>query len=311
MLRAHTTITKTYRLDWVYDVSLSGTYRLTADYSFADDEANTPYELWAEFAVGEEPEQIVQDNRNPADFIRISDWKTFLDQNLDNTEGYDKDFFQTNDLLLIPLGEGSSSDAYRVKKTEYADGILSVWVNQTPSTVSTTDLVFLYVTVPVEKDLDVTDVQVKHGDFQQQEVTFQSPPKLEILYDGGKFEAWKGTYSWFYDTGDGTIAAVMADGLHPLQLKKELELVSCGSNQIRLLFEAAPDSFSVRCWPKSDFGNTDAVSERAQLWNNTLKLNQGGWIYEVTATWNGGGTWHGTATYVFYMAPAILHGQLY
>jgi hypothetical protein len=317
MLRAHTTITKTYRLDWVYDVSLSGTYRLTADYSFADDEANTPYELWAEFTIGEEPAQketqgAVKNNQSPKRFTRISDWETFLEQNLENPEGYDKDFFRNHDLLLIDLGEGSSSDAYRVKKTEYADGILSVWVNQSPSTISTTDLVFLYVTVPVEKDLEVKDVQVKHGNFQQQEVTFQNPPKLEILYDGGKTEARKGTFSWFYDTGDGTMAAVMADGLHPLQLKKELELVSCGSNQIRLAFEEAPDSFTVRCWPKRDFGNTDAVSEPAQLWNNTLALNKGGWIYEVTATWNAEGSpYYGTATYVFYMAPAILHGQLY
>ena len=125
-------------------------------------------------------------------------------------------------------------------------------------------------------------------------------------------EAFRGTYSWFYDTGDGTVAAVMADGLHPLQLKKQLDLISCGSSQIRLLFEENPDSVSVRCWPKGDFGNTDAVSEKAQMWNNTLVLHNGGWIYEVTATWiEDGGPYHGTATYVFYMAPALLHIRPY
>ena len=310
LLRAHTSLERTYRLDWAYDVSKAGSYRLTVNYSFYDDESNTHDDLWAEFAAGEEPESAVQDNQNRGNFTRISDWKTFLDQNLENAEGYDKDFFRDHDLLLIDLGEGSSSDAYRVKKTEYADGILSVWVNQSPSTVSTTDLVFLYVTVPVEKNLEIKDVQVKHGDFQQQEAAFQSPPKLEILYDGGTFEAQKGTYSWHYDTGDGTWAAVMADGLHPLQMKKHLDLVSCGSNQIRLAFEEAPDSFTVRCWPKRDFGNTDAVSEVPQIWNNTVKLNGGGWIYEVTATWNKE-SYNGTATYIFYMAPAVLQNGLY
>ena len=93
-------------------------------------------------------------------------------------------------------------------------------------------------------------------------------------------------------------------------MKKHLDLVSCGSNQIRLAFEEAPDSFTVRCWPKGDFGNTDAVSEVPQIWNNIVKLNGGGWIYEVTATWNKE-SYNGTATYIFYMAPAVLQNGLY
>lgn len=320
LLRAHTCLERTYRLDWVYDVSRTGSYRLTVDYSFCDDETNTQFDLWAEFATGGEPAETptqpaVNGSFSKGTFERISDWETLTKKNLAgfaNTEGYDSAFFRSNDLLLIHLGEGSGSANCQVGKTEYADGILSVWVSKTFSATMTMDLVPQYVLVPVKKDQTVTEVRVKSGNLQEPETTFREPPKLEILYDGGQFEAQKGTYSWHYDTGDGTWAAVCADGLHPLQLKKHLDLVSCGSNQIRLVFEEAPDSFTVRCWPQKDFGNTDAVSESAQLWNSTLMLNGGGWIYEVTATWNeDGGSWHGTATYVFYMAPALLQNGLY
>ena len=310
LLRAHTCLERTYRLDWVYDVSKTGSYRLTVEYSFYD-ENNTNHPLWAEFVIGMEQEVTepsAEGTVTTEKFTWIRDWETLQKQDGDvlaAAQGYNKKFFRDNDLLLIRLGEGSSSVKHSVTSSEIVDGVLSVWIHKTNPSAMTMDLTHWFVLVPLKKGVEVSDIQLRSGVEVTSKKILQAPPKLEIVYDGGQFEAQKGTYSWHYDTGDGTWSAVMADSAHPLQMKKHLDLVSCGSKQIQLVFEEIPASFTVRCWPKSAFGNTDAISETAQLWNNTLNLNEGGWIYEVTANWNDE-CYNGTATYVFYMAPAAL-----
>lgn len=332
-LKAHSTATKTYRLDWVYNVSTSGTYRITAECSFWDAEPDDRIAVWAEFQIGSasevEKQEVLQiptnGNVNSANYprsIRIRDWETWKADYRDTYDAagqYRSSFFQDKDLLLLLLGEGSSSVRHRLLETEFADGTLSVWIEQTTPNTMTMDLARWYVVVPMDKDLDVTQVQTnpdRVSQIQTQPIVtgegFREPPKLEIVYDGGQFEGTKGTFSWFYDTGDGTWTAVCADSLHPLQMMKHLQMVSCGSSQIRLQFEDDPDSVSVRCWPDSQWGKPDAVSEAVSVWNHTAELKSGAWIYEVTATWNeDGSSFHGTATYVFYMAPADLHPQPY
>lgn len=327
-LKAHSTATKTYQLDWAYNLSASGTYRLTTEYSFWDSEPDERFNLWVQFQVGNTPEAGEQNGlqdtevieiteQNCLSSIRIRDWETWKGQYRDTYDAagqYRSSFFRDKDLLLILLGEGSSSVRHKLLKTEYADGILSVWIEKKVPKAMTMDITRWYLLVPLEKDLEVKDVQTNLGSAPLQEEAekadatgevFREPPKLEIGCDGGRFEAQKGTFSWFYDTGDGTWAAVMADALHPLQMKEHLERISSGSSHVQLLFADEPDSVTVRCWPDDNWGKTHASSETARMQNDTVELHPGGWIYEVTAAWNeDGSSYHGTATYVFYMAPA-------
>ena len=134
---------------------------------------------------------------------------------------------------------------------------------------------------------------------------YENPPKLMI---GSVGEAVTGTYQWSCAMGDGTWSHVCADSSHPLQMEKHLQILSPGNSWVDLNFEVWPDDFTVRCWPDSAFGDTDANSEAVMIWNNSIELKMAGYIYEVTATWNDNGAgYYGTASYVFYAAPAVLY----
>lgn len=328
-LPSKSSVTKDYALDWAYDVSEGGTYRFTTDCTVYDTAYGTKSELWVEFQIESSPESEKQDvleiptngNANPENYprsIRIRDWETWkadYRDAFDDGGQYRKSFFRDKDLLLLLLGEGSSSVRHKLVKTEFANGTLLLWINQNTPNATTMDLTRWYLLVPLDKELDVTQVHINPEDvtdIQIQPVTtdevFREPPKLEIVYDGGQFEAFRGGYTWSHPTGDGTWATICADALHPLQMKQHLELISCGSDQIQLLFADAPDHVALRCWSDDRWGKTHAPSETVQMQNGTVQLRSGGWIYEVTATWNNdGGSYYGTATYVFYMAPAMLH----
>lgn len=132
---------------------------------------------------------------------------------------------------------------------------------------------------------------------------FSEPPKLMI---GSVGQAVTGTYQWSCAMGDGTWSHVCADSAHPLQMEKQLEALSPGNPWVDMNFEVFPDEYTVRCWPGSAFGDTEAKSEAMMVWNNSIQLKMADYIYEVTATWKDNGSgYYGTATYVFYAAPAM------
>ena len=149
------------------------------------------------------------------------------------------------------------------------------------------------------------ELEEKGTSEPQMKGEFTSPPKLTI---GGLADAIFGTYSWSHALGDGTWSHVCADSAHPLQMENHLEVISPDNAHVFLQFEDYPDDYTVRCWPDTAFGNTNATSEAVMVWNNRIQLKTGGYIYEVTATWNDdGSSYHGTVTYVFYAAPAKLY----
>ena len=132
-----------------------------------------------------------------------------------------------------------------------------------------------------------------------------NPPKL-MINDLG--EAITGGYEWSCAMGDGTWSHAIADSAHPLQMEKHLQILSPGNAWVDLNFEVWPDAYTVRCWPDSAFGDTEAESEAVMTWNHTIQLKTGGYVYEVTATWNDNGAgYYGTVTYVFYAAPAMVY----
>ena len=119
----------------------------------------------------------------------------------------------------------------------------------------------------------------------------KEPPVLQILDSSGAgLEANKGTYSWTYDNGDGTMSAVCADSSHPLEWKEYLTPLTTADGTVELRFDVQPDSFTVRCWSDKYWDKVNAKETDVSIDGNILELHEGGYIYEVVATWDGVGT---------------------
>ena len=133
--------------------------------------------------------------------------------------------------------------------------------------------------------------------------TSEKPPVLRIQDGTGQSaEAVRGTYSWMYDRGDGIWMGVEADSMHPLQMQEYLTPFVTAENTIELLFDVPPQDFTIRCWRDTQWENIDASGEVAELDGYTLKLKDGGYIYEVCASWTGENlAASGTTHYSFYV----------
>ena len=141
------------------------------------------------------------------------------------------------------------------------------------------------------------------GGYGASKPTSKEPPVLKILDSTCMgLEATTGTYSWTYDNGDGTMSGVCADSSHPLEWQEYLVPMITADETVELHFDVQPHSFTVRCWSDAYWGQLDAREEKITVDGNTLELNQGGDIYEVTATCTGENlAAEGTAHYGFYV----------
>lgn len=127
------------------------------------------------------------------------------------------------------------------------------------------------------------------------------PPALHLKCGSIEMETVQGTFTWSYDKGDGTWVTLCADSAHPLQVRELLTPFQVTEGEARLVFEAVPDTLSVRCWNETCWGDPSAPAESAVTEDLTLKLHPGKYIYEITATWINDGGSYGTATYCVCM----------
>ena len=141
------------------------------------------------------------------------------------------------------------------------------------------------------------------GGYGASKPTSKEPPTLKILDSTCMgLEATKGTYSWTYDNGNGTMSGVCADSSHPLEWQEYLVPMTTADDTVELYFDVQPQSFTVRCWSDAYWGQMNAKEESVSVDGNTLELKQGGYIYEVTATWTGENlAAEGTVYYGFYV----------
>ena len=133
--------------------------------------------------------------------------------------------------------------------------------------------------------------------------TSKEPPELKVLDSTCLgIVANKGTYSWMSDNGDGSWNGVEADSSHPLEWQEFLVPMTTSDDTVELYFDVQPQEISVRCWNDVYWGKVDAEEENATLIENTLKLKEGGYIYEVVAKWTGDNlAAEGTVHYAFYI----------
>ncbi len=127
------------------------------------------------------------------------------------------------------------------------------------------------------------------------------PPTLRVLCSEGSADGRSSNYEWTYtDTARGEGGSVIACGLHPLDYRDAPSLTTADET-VRLNFLDLPDRVSVVCWPDSQWGNTSAASQAAQAGHGEhaydLTLNEGGWVYEISAQWDD----LGRAAYVFHL----------
>lgn len=143
-------------------------------------------------------------------------------------------------------------------------------------------------------------------DNSNQASTYKEPPKLILNIGTETHTVNTSGYQWNYSTGNGNFANTVADVFHPLQGKDTLSVIDTTQQTVTLSFADMPDSVTVRCWPDSQWDNTDAESEEISVENFNFALKpaiDGGYIYEVIATWNSEGSLHhGVAHYYFYIA---------
>lgn len=129
-----------------------------------------------------------------------------------------------------------------------------------------------------------------------------APPVLKVVCGGDSLEAGGGNYRWKVDLGNGLTSDTIACGLHPLDFREAPSLTTA-ADTAKLSFAGSPDRVRVVCWPDSEWGNTGAASQECLVARSSLTLDyelsleQGGWIYELTAEWDG----YGAASYVFYL----------
>lgn len=133
--------------------------------------------------------------------------------------------------------------------------------------------------------------------------TSKEPPALKVLDSTCiAIEANIGTYSWMYDNGDGTWTGVESDSSHPLEWQEFLVPMTTSDDTVELYFDVEPQTFTIRCWSDAYWGQVDAKEEKASIQDNKLELKEGGYIYEVFATWTGENlAAEGTSYYAFYV----------
>lgn len=68
----------------------------------------------------------------------------------------------------------------------------------------------------------------------------------------------------------------------------------------QLVFPCQPDEITVHCWSDDNWGNMEAEPEGVSTADFRIELKQGGYIYEVMASWNSVEAFGGTAYYSFY-----------
>lgn len=129
----------------------------------------------------------------------------------------------------------------------------------------------------------------------------QEPGELQVRCGETAVDAQRGTFSWFVEQdGMEEGVGVCADSPHPLQMEGQLPQLN-GEGEVSLSWDGtAPDKISARCWPDTEWGNTDAESQQIPLEGDGFALREGGWIYAISAEWDSSEAWGGQAVYFFY-----------
>lgn len=239
---------------------------------------------------------------------------------LDACDKYDGAYFEKGYLVLVLIEEGSGSIHHEVTgSTISSDGELGIYISRIVPEFGTCDMAEWHIILEMSNAVEVKDennilvyldgrLSFDKGEVVTQEIGTQAPvilkepPDAQLLHGSGSAHLPASGYSWTYPNEDGTMGAIIADSLHPLDCKDILDPIYVMNDYVKLGFEDEPDSVAVKCWPDSQWGNTSAVSEEVTCYGGAFDLKHGGYIYEITAKWDQNDLKHfGSASYYVYI----------
>ena len=119
-----------------------------------------------------------------------------------------------------------------------------------------------------------------------QDVFPDAPPTLTVVCGEESVTAWRGTYSWETNNAlgigtPGSGLAVCADSMHPIDIMKELPIVTAGED-CAFVFDAPPDSMTVRRYPLGMMPSYENY-ETIIVEGSNISLSEGAALYEVIA----------------------------
>lgn len=125
-----------------------------------------------------------------------------------------------------------------------------------------------------------------------------APPSLTVISGEEQITAWRGTYSWETKNALGIGQAVCADSMHPIDIMKELPIVTAGED-CAFVFDAPPDSMTVRRYPLGMMPSYENY-ETIIVEGSYISLSEGAALYEVIAKWEmSDKTYSGEVHYAF------------
>lgn len=131
--------------------------------------------------------------------------------------------------------------------------------------------------------------------------SFQSPPGMTVTDGTASHQVRTAGFDWSCDQGDGTVSNTIADAAHPLYCRDTMERIRVTGEKGNLEFLQRPNKISIRCWPDTAWEKADIPAEAVAVSAMEFEFKTGGWIYEVTATWQKtGNAGYGEAHYYFY-----------
>ena len=129
----------------------------------------------------------------------------------------------------------------------------------------------------------------------------EEPPSLAVVSDSTSCGAVLGTYSWRKKNPDGASVGISSDRAQP-PARAELLPFETPEPTAELRFTEAPDRILGVCrWRAEDWEEASTDSEDVPVKGSILTLKPGGYIYKVTAEWDAGNGWGGTADYFIYI----------
>ena len=258
---------------------------------------------------------------------------------LDACDRYDEAFFETHYLIFVLLEEPSGSIRHQVQSVEQTqDEKLSISIDHQVPEACTDDMAQWHIILelsredlvesPDDVELYVYGIQYAYNAIPvvpQTEGAFQQPPEGTLLTPDGDFELVRAGYSWNCTLANGLVQATEADqasrppeNLMPVVISKEYaETVYApvpGGDAyaptnslgylVKLDWEAAPSSVTYTAWDKNGSVEQQVISHQ----DYAFYAKQGGYIYEITATWEDTGAgYHGTANYYVYITDDDTH----
>lgn len=251
---------------------------------------------------------------------------------------YDDAFFEKNYLLFVLLEEGSGSIRHEVLGVAQAqDGTLSVSIDRIVPEVGTCDMAQWHIILELSRDTAVEsaadteiylDGRLAYQDGQVivpiRAGAFKEPPMGVLITPEGEVPMQIGGYHWFCQMENGLMDATIADQAGRPLPKETLQPVTIpakyaetvyapipGSTAyaptnmqgylVKVHWEDEPTYIQYTCWPAAVWEGT-AQEETVYHMENTFYVRPGGYVYEITATWEDiGEGYHGTAYYYVYV----------